>query len=87
MVPFVLSTGKYPYSITKADRTIATFSPDEDEMLSMPHPKGVLGVTPGIVGCTEATEVLKIIGGYGEVLSGKLWIIDLKTMETHILSL
>lgn len=25
MVPFVLSTGKYPYSITKADRTIATF--------------------------------------------------------------
>ena len=64
------------------------FFPDEDEMLSMPHPpKGVLGVTPGIVGCTEATEVLKIIGGYGEVLSGKLWIIDLKTMETHILSL
>ena len=55
---------------------------------AMPHPpKGVLGVTPGIVGCTEATEVLKIIGGYGEVLSGKLWIIDLKTMETHILSL
>lgn len=64
------------------------FFPDEDEMLSMPHPpKGVLGVTPGIVGCTEATEVLKIIGGYGKVLSGKLWIIDLKTMETHILSL
>ena len=64
------------------------FFPDEDEMLSMPHPpKGVLGVTPGIVGCIEATEVLKIIGGYGEVLSGKLWIIDLKTMETHILSL
>ena len=29
----------------------------------------------------------EIIGGYGEVLSGKLWIIDLKTMETHILSL
>ena len=34
------------------------FFPDEDEMLSMPHPpKGVLGVTPGIVGCTEATEI------------------------------
>lgn len=64
------------------------FFPDEAEMLSMPHPpKGVLGVTPGIVGCAEATEVLKVIGGYGEVLSGKLWVIDLKTMQTHILSL
>ncbi len=62
--------------------------PDEEEMLSMPHPpKGVLGVTPGIVGCVEATEVLKIIGGYGEVLSGKLWVIDLKTMQTHVVSL
>ena len=48
------------------------FFPDEDEMLSMPHPpKGVLGVTPGIVGCTEETEVLNKKGGYGEVLSGK----------------
>lgn len=64
------------------------FFPDEEEMLSMPHPpKGVLGVTPGIVGCAEATEVLKIIGGYGEVLSGKLWVIDLKTMQTHLISL
>ena len=53
----------------------------------MPHPpKGVLGVTPGMVGCAEAAEVLKIIGGYGEVLSGKLWIIDLKTMATHLIS-
>ena len=63
------------------------FFPDEAEMLSMPHlPKGVLGVTPGMVGCAEAAEVLKIIGGYGEVLSGKLWIIDLKTMATHLIS-
>lgn len=48
-------------------------------MLSMPHPpKGVLGVTPGIIGCAEAAEVLKIIGEYGEVLSGKLWTINVK---------
>lgn len=64
------------------------FFPDEEEMLSLPHPpKGVLGVTPGLVGCAEAAEVLKIIGGYGEVLSGKLWTIDLKTMQTNIISL
>lgn len=57
--------------------------PDEEEMYAMPHPpKGVLGVTPGLIGCAEANEALKIIVGYGEVLSGKLWQIDLKTMET-----
>lgn len=61
--------------------------PDEAEMLSMPSPpKGVLGVTPGMVGCAEAAEVLKMIGEYGEVLSGKLWTIHLKTMETHLIS-
>jgi sulfur-carrier protein adenylyltransferase/sulfurtransferase len=33
---------------------------------------GVLGVLPGIVGTLQATEVLKIILGIGEVLFGKL---------------
>lgn len=62
--------------------------PDEEEMLSMPAPpKGVLGVTPSLVGCTQANEVLKIISGYGEVLSDKLWHIDLKTMVTHTILL
>ncbi len=61
--------------------------PDEAEMLALPPAeKGVLGITPGVVGCIEAAEVLKIIGGYGEILSGKLWFIDLKTMVSHILS-
>ena len=32
-------------------------------------------------------EVLKIISGYGEVLSDKLWHIDLKTMVTHTILL
>ncbi len=64
------------------------FFPDEAERCAPPPPpKGVLGVTPGMVGCAEAAEVLKIIGGYGEVLSGKLWVINLKTMQTHLVSL
>ena len=54
----------------------------------MPAPfKGVLGVTPGVIGCMEANEVMKIIGGYGEVLSGKLWQIDLRTMESFTIML
>ena len=63
-----------------------TFFPDEEEMYQLPPlPKGVMGVTPGLVGCAEANEVIKLICGYGEVLSGKLWHIDLKTMESQIL--
>ena len=72
----------------RGGKTYRDLFPDEAGMLSMPHPpKGVLGVTPGLVGCVEAGEVLKIICGYGEVLSGKLWHIDLKTMETYTILL
>ena len=62
--------------------------PDEEEMLSMPAPpKGVIGVTPGLVGCVQANEVIKIICGFGETLSGKLWYIDLKTLQTNTILL
>lgn len=58
--------------------------PDEEEMLAMPCPsKAVLGVTPGIVGVVEANETMKLILGYGDILSGKLWQIDLKTLQTN----
>lgn len=62
--------------------------PDEEEMMKMPPPfKGVIGVTPAIVGSVEATETIKIICGFGDVLSGKLWTIDLRTLQTYIFSL
>lgn len=65
-----------------------TLFPDEEEMKLMPAPpKGVIGATPGLIGCVEAGEVLKIIVGYGEVLSGKLWYIDLKTMQANTILL
>ena len=35
---------------------------------------GLVGVLPGIAGCLQANEVLKIITGYGEVLSRKLLV-------------
>lgn len=62
--------------------------PDEKEMMSMPPPfKGVIGVTPAIVGSVEASEVIKIICGFGEILSGKLWTIDLRSLQNSIFSL
>ncbi|MDQ3962725.1 MAG: molybdopterin-synthase adenylyltransferase MoeB [Actinomycetota bacterium] len=37
---------------------------------------GVLGVLPGIVGCLQANEVLKLVADYGEPLVGRLLIFD-----------
>lgn len=46
---------------------------------------GVLGVLPGLVGTVQATETLKVLLGLGEVLSGRLWVLDALTMQTRTL--
>lgn len=46
---------------------------------------GVLGVLPGIIGSLQANEVIKLITGIGEVLAGKLWTMDARTLQVHIL--
>lgn len=69
-------------------KTYRDLYPDEEEMRRMPSPpKGVMGVTPAVVGSIEATEVLKIICDFGEVLAGKLWTIDLRTLQSNKFSL
>lgn len=45
---------------------------------------GVLGVLPGLIGLYQANEVLKIILEIGEVLSGKLFIINGLTNQTSV---
>jgi molybdopterin/thiamine biosynthesis adenylyltransferase/rhodanese-related sulfurtransferase len=44
---------------------------------------GVIAALPGIIGTIQANEVIKMITGIGEVLSGKLLVIDTLTMNTH----
>jgi len=48
---------------------------------------GVLGVLPGIIGTLQANEVLKIILGIGNVLSGKLQCYDALTTQLYTLDL
>ncbi|MFC4873655.1 molybdopterin-synthase adenylyltransferase MoeB [Negadavirga shengliensis] len=44
---------------------------------------GVLGVLPGIIGSLQALEVLKVITGVGEPLSGKLYIFDALSFQSR----
>jgi adenylyltransferase/sulfurtransferase len=46
---------------------------------------GVLGVLPGLIGTVQANEALKVVLGLGEVLSGRLWVLDALTMQTRTL--
>ncbi|MGC1240583.1 MAG: ThiF family adenylyltransferase [Chryseosolibacter sp.] len=45
---------------------------------------GVLGVLPGLLGCMQANEAIKIITGIGEPLSNRLLILDSATMQQTI---
>ncbi len=48
---------------------------------------GVLGVLPGLVGCIQALEAMKLILGIGEPLIGRLAHIDTLAMNIRILRL
>jgi len=43
---------------------------------------GVLGVLPGIIGSLQALEVIKVITGVGETLSGRFYIFDALNFES-----
>ncbi|PWT72708.1 MAG: molybdenum cofactor biosynthesis protein MoeB [Bacteroidetes bacterium] len=44
---------------------------------------GVLGVLPGIIGSLQALEVIKVITGVGEPLSGRFYIFDALNFESR----
>lgn len=46
---------------------------------------GVVGTLPGVIGMVQANEVVKLIVGFGEVLKGKLWVLDTLTMSQRII--
>ena len=48
---------------------------------------GVLGILPGIIGVIQATEIVKIILGVGETLSGRLMLYDALGMNFRQLRL
>ena len=76
-------------SIYRWDGQVTTFVPFDgpcyrcmyptrppDELAPACSVVGVLGVLPGIVGILQATEVLKLVLGVGQTLSGRLLMLD-----------
>ncbi|NDP21998.1 MAG: HesA/MoeB/ThiF family protein [Paludibacter sp.] len=72
---------------------ITTFIPGETPCLSCLYPENpphwkrrfpVFGAVSGVVGCLGAMEVIKVLAGFGEVLAGKLLLMDYRqnTFET-----
>lgn len=50
-----------------------------------PTDRSLVGMTPAVVGGVLAHEVVKIICGYGPTLAGRLWTIDLRTLQSFTL--
>ena len=48
---------------------------------------GVLGILPGVIGCIQATETIKILLGRGTTLSGRLLLYDALNMKFRELKL
>lgn len=54
-------------------------APPEDEVADCAT-TGVLGVLPGTLGCIQATEAMKLVLGFGEILDGRLLVYDAADM-------
>lgn len=48
---------------------------------------GVIPTIAGIIGCMQANEAIKYITGTGELLSGKLLMVDALTMQSRVIKL
>lgn len=48
---------------------------------------GVLGVLPGLIGTAQASEVIKLLAGLGEPLSGRLLLWDALSMQSQTVAL
>ncbi|MBE6286809.1 MAG: HesA/MoeB/ThiF family protein [Mediterranea massiliensis] len=67
--------------------TYRTLFPDEKAMCSLQAYKGVIGTTPAVVGSVAAAETIKLITGIGEILFGRLFTINLLTLQSCIITL
>lgn len=76
----VMNYGPYP-------RHLSDLFPEFEDMISIPHEiLGVIGAVPGAIGSIQACEAIKILVGIGEPLVGKLFMMDLLTLNTQTIT-
>ena len=63
--------------------------PEQPDAASIPScaEAGVIGVLPGIIGCWQALEAIKIITKIGDTLSGKVLLYNALSQSTRLVSL
>lgn len=59
--------------------------PPDAETIPNCEQAGVLGVLPGLIGCIQANEAIKILSDTGEPLCNRLLILDSTTMEQTLI--
>lgn len=61
---------------------------DREKLEALPPSSGgVIGAMPGIIGPIEAAEVIKLICGFGDLLSGRLLLANIKSMDFKTIEL
>jgi sulfur-carrier protein adenylyltransferase/sulfurtransferase len=81
------------FNVKRSDGTYSAgyrdLFPLPPDPLSVPNCEqaGVLGILPGLIGCLQANEVIKIIAGIGETLADRLLIVDSLSLEQNIISI
>jgi sulfur-carrier protein adenylyltransferase/sulfurtransferase len=72
------------------------FGPNYRDLYPAPPPPGlvqdcaqggVLGVLPGIIGSMQALEVIKVITGLGDILTGRFYMFDALHFESRVLNI
>jgi adenylyltransferase/sulfurtransferase len=58
-----------------------------DSQMQSCSSRGVLGVTPGIVGSLQAMEAIKLLAGVGSTLKGKLLVCDFSDMDFTVVDI
>ncbi len=76
----------FNYKESPTYRDLYPLPPSPDSVPSC-EAGGVLGVLPGIIGCIQANEALKIMCGFGQPIAGKLLLFDSITLETQLIQI
>ena len=82
-------TGQLSVFNWRGGPTYRCLFPEPPEAGTVPNcaEAGVLGVLPGLIGTAQAAEVVKLLAGVGEPLSGRLLLWDVLTMRIQTMTL